>query len=104
MVFEITNTLFGKALDAGEIVCYSLLLDQLEENVPEACEEELHYILERRVQIALIEGDETSVEHCFYQFSPLAGDELDIYYRVASALAYHGKEEILYEGMRQARP
>lgn len=104
MVFEITNTLFAQAIDAGEIERYKQLLDQLERVVPEAYAEELHYILDYRIRIAVIEGDEATIESCFYQFSPLAGDKLDQYYQVVNALAYHGKLAILYEGMRQARP
>ena len=104
MVFEVTNDLFPKAVDAGEIARYKQLLDQLEEIVPEAYIKELGYILEWRIQIALIEGEEAALERYFYQFSPLAGDKLDTYYRVIPALAYHGKLEILYQGMRQARP
>ncbi len=102
MVFEITSTLFEKAVAAGETARYKQLLDQLEEAVPEAYAEKLAYILDQRIQIALMEGDEAGVEHCFYQFSPLTGDKLDIYYWVISALAYYGKQEILYQGMRQA--
>ncbi len=104
MVFEIANDLFGKAAAAGEIVRYKRLLDQLQEIVPEAYEEKLHYILDWRIQIGLMEGDESSVERHFRQFSSLAGDQLDIYYQIMSALAYHGKQEILYQGMRQALP
>ena len=104
MVFEITNTLFEKAVDAGETDRYKQLLQQLAETVPEAYAEELHYILEQRIQIALLAGDDADLAHYFYQFSPLAGGHLDTYYRVIRALAYHGKGEILYEGMRQARP
>jgi hypothetical protein len=104
MVFEVTNDLFPKAVDAGEVERYKQLLDQLEKTVPDAYNKELGYILEWRIQIALIEKDEAALEHYFYQFSPLAGDELDTYYRVTTALAYHGKLEILYQGMRQARP
>lgn len=104
MVFEITNTLFEKAVDAGEKDRYKQLLAQLAETVSEAYAEELHYILEQRIQIALIEGDDVDLTQYFYQFSPLAGDHLDTYYRVIPALAYHGKLETLYQGMRQARP
>jgi hypothetical protein len=104
MVFEITNTLFEQVIDAGELERYQQLLDQLEKTVPEAYAKELHFILEWRIQMALIEGDEAGLERYFYQFSPLAGDHLDTYYRVISALVYHGKLEILYQGMRQARP
>ena len=104
MVFEITNTLFEKAVDAGETHRYKQLLQQLAEAVPEAYAQELHYILEQHIQIALMEEDDATLAHYFYQFSPLAGDHLDNYYRVIPALAYHGKLEILYQGMRQARP
>lgn len=104
MVFEITNALFSGAIDSGEIVRYKQLLDQLEQAAPEAHAEELHYILDHRIRIALIEGDEAAIERYFYQFSPLAGDQLDLYYRIVHALTYHGKLGILYEGMRQARP
>jgi hypothetical protein len=104
MVFEITNTLFGEAATAGELERYRQLLDQLEQTVPEAYAEELHYILEWRIQMALIEENEADLEYYFYQFSPLAGDHVDTYYRLISALTYHGKLEILYQGMRQARP
>ena len=83
---------------------FQTVLDQLEEIVPEAYNEELAYILEWRIQIALIEADEAGLECYFYEFSPLAGDKLDTYYRLINALTYHGKVEILYEGMRQARP
>jgi hypothetical protein len=79
-------------------------LDQLEQTVPEAYAEELHYILEWRIQMALIEENEADLEYHFYQFSPLAGDHVDTYYRLISALTYHGKLEILYQGLRQARP
>lgn len=103
MVFEITNTLFAPAVAAAETERFKQLLDQLEEIVPEAYNEELSYILEWRTQIALIEGDEAGLERYFYEFSPLAGDQLDTYYRIINALTYHGKLEILYEGMRQAR-
>jgi hypothetical protein len=103
MVFEITNTLFGQAVTAGELERFRQLLDQLEQTVPEAYAEELHYILEWRIQMALTEGDEVGLEHYFYQFSPLAGDHIDTYYRVISMLTYHGKLEILYQGLRQAR-
>jgi hypothetical protein len=34
----------------------------------------------------------------------MAGNQLDLYYRIISALAYHGKMAVLHEGMRQARP
>jgi hypothetical protein len=104
MVFEIANTMFERAIAAGELERYQQLLDQLEQTVPEAYAEQLHYILEWRIQMALIEENEAHLEHYFYQFSPLAGDHLDTYYRLISALVYHGKLEILYQGMRQARP
>ena len=104
MVFEIANDLFGQAIAAGEIDRYKALLNQFEEIAPESYAEELHYILDWRVQIALIEGNDDDVARYFYQFSPLAGDQLDIYYRIISALTYHGKLTILHEGMRQARP
>ncbi|MFZ0544020.1 MAG: hypothetical protein WAM60_01185 [Candidatus Promineifilaceae bacterium] len=104
MVFEVTNDLFPKAVEAGEIERYKQLLNQLEETVPDAYNEELGYILEWRIQIALMEEDEAALERYFNQFSPLAGDKWDTYYRVIRALAYHGKLEILYQGMRQARP
>lgn len=103
MVFEITNTLFGQAVDAGELERFQQLLDELEQTVPESYAEELHYILEWRIQMALTKGDEASLEQYFYQFSPLAGDHIDTYYRVVSMLTYHGKLEILYQGLRQAR-
>ncbi len=104
MVFEITNTLSGQAIKAGETDRFQRLLDRLEEAAPEACAEERPYLLEQQIEIALTEGDEAAVERYFYQFSPLAGDKLDIYYRIVSVLAYHGKLSVLYEGMRQARP
>lgn len=104
MVFEITNALFPRAVAAGEIERYKHLLAQLEEIVPEAYQAELHYILEWHIQIALIEEDEAGLERYFHQFTPLAGEHLDLYYRLISALTYHGKLEILHEGMRQARP
>ena len=104
MVFEITNTLSGQAIKAGETERFKHLLFRLEETAPEACEKERAYLLEQQIDIALIEGDEAAVERYFYQFSPLAGDKLDIYYRIISALAYHGKLTVLYEGMRQAQP
>jgi hypothetical protein len=104
MVFEITNELFAPAIASGEIIRYKQLLDQLEQVVPEAYTEELHYILDYRIRIALIEGDEAAIERYFYQFSPLAGDKLDLYYQIVNALTYHGKLAILHEGMRQARP
>ena len=104
MVFEITNTLFGQAIAAGEIGRCKQLLQQLEEVAPDAYHKELAYVLEWRIQMALIEEEETNLERYFFQFSPLAGDKLDIYYRIISMLAYHGKLEILYQGMRQARP
>ncbi len=104
MVFEITNTLSGRAIERGETERFKQLLARLEEVAPEACAEEQHYLLEQRIEIGLIEGDESAVERYFYQFSPFTGDKLDIYYRIISALAYHGKLAVLYEGMRQARP
>ena len=104
MVFETANDLFGLSVVAGEIDRYKALLNQFEEVVPAAYEEELHYILDWRIQIALIEGDDAGVERYFLQFSPLAGENLDLYYRVISALAYHGRLAVLHEGMRQARP
>ena len=104
MVFEIANTMFGQAVAAGETERYQQLLDQLEKVAPEAYAEEIQYVLDWRIQIALVEGDETSVKRYFYQFSTMAGDQLDLYYRIISALAYHGKMAVLHEGMRQARP
>ncbi|MBK9051476.1 MAG: hypothetical protein IPL78_11330 [Chloroflexi bacterium] len=104
MVFEIANTLFGQAIARGEIERYQQFLDQLAVATPEAYAEELANILDWRIQIALIEDDESNIERCFFQLSPLAGDKLDLYYRVVSGLAYHGKQEVLYQGMRQARP
>ena len=103
MVFEIANTLFGQAIDAGDIERYQHLLQQLAELAPEAYAAELHYILDWQVRIALIEGDDAALARYFYQYSPVA-HELDIYYRIISAMQYHGKLDILYEGMRQARP
>lgn len=79
MVFEIADTLFGQAVDANEIERFKHLLDQLEKIVLEAYAEELHYILEWRIQIALTEEDEANITHYFYQFSPLAGAQLDVY-------------------------
>jgi len=104
MIFEIANELFAPAIAAGEIERYKTLLNQFEEIVPESYAEELHYILDWRIQIALIEGNDDDVAYYFYQFSPLAGDHLDVYYRIISALAYHGMLAVLYEGMRQSRP
>ena len=54
--------------------------------------------------MALLEQDRAAVKHYFDQFSPLAGNKLDQYYRVISALLYHDELEILLTGMRQARP
>ncbi|MCP4418401.1 MAG: SEC-C domain-containing protein [Chloroflexi bacterium] len=104
MVFEITNTLFGQAVTTGEMGRFKQLLDQLEVVVPDSYHQELAHILEWRIQMALIEEEEANLEQHFFQFGPLAGDKLDIYYRIISMLAYHGKLDILYQGMRQARP
>jgi len=70
----------------------------------EVYQSELAYVLDWRIQMALLEKDRAAVKHYFYQFSLLAGDKLDQYYRVISALLYHGELEILLTGMRQARP
>lgn len=104
MVFEITNTLSEQAIEAGETERYKQLLLQLEEKAAEAYAEELHYILEHLIEIALIEEDEDSLAQAFLKLSTVAGEQLDSYYRMISLLAYHGKLDILYEGMRQARP
>ena len=104
MVFEITNTLFSKAVQAGEVTRFKQLLSRLQEAAPEAYAQELAYILDYYIRIALLEEDDAALEQYFYQFSPLAGDRLDEYYRIVSALAYHGKLAILHAGMRQARP
>lgn len=104
MIFETGNTLFEQAVERGDIERFSRLLDQFETLLPEAYQEELAYILDWRIQIALMKKDRAGVERYFYQFSPLAGDKLDQYYRVISALLYHGELEILLDGMRQARP
>ena len=104
MVFGIANTLFEQAVKAGETDRFRQLVARLEEAAPKACAEERSYLLEQQIEIALIEGDEAAIERYFYQFSPFTGNKLDAYYRVVSALTYHGKLAVLYEGMRQARP
>ena len=104
IVFEVTNALFLQAVRAGDVARFKELLARLEEVAPEAYAAELHYILDYCIQIALLEEDDAALERYFYQFSPLAGNELDLYYRIVSALAYHGKLAILHEGMRHARP
>lgn len=104
LIFETGNRLFGQAVNKDDVARFSRFLDQIETVTPEAYHDELAYILDWRIQIALLEQDRAAVQHYFDQFSPLVGDKLDQYYRVISALLYHGELEILLTGMRQARP
>ncbi len=104
LIFETGNLLFGQAVDEDDVARFSRFLDQIETVAPEAYQDELAYILDWRIQIALLEKDRAAVQHYFEQFSLLAGDKLDQYYRVISALLYHGEMEISLDGMRQARP
>ena len=104
IVFEIGDDLFQQVMETGEIERYQQLLNQFAEKAAEAYEKELQYILEWRAALALREGNDEALAHHFYQFSPLAGDKIDTYYRIVKALRYHGKLDILYQGMRQARP
>ncbi|MCA9973479.1 MAG: SEC-C domain-containing protein, partial [Anaerolineales bacterium] len=104
MVFEMTNTLFEQAVDADEPDRLKELLNQLERHAPEAFAEERHYMLEMQGRIALIQQDEAGIARAFDALSPLAGKHLDLYYRLVSALNYHGKLDILHAGLRRARP
>ncbi len=104
LIFETGNRLFRQAVEKDDVERFSRFLDQIETVAPEAYQAELAYILDWRIQIALLEKDRAAVQHYFDQFSLLAGDKLDQYHRIISALLYHGELEILLTGMRQARP
>jgi hypothetical protein len=103
-VFEVGNALFSEAAQAGDIDRFNQLLDTFQDRVPDAYAYELGYVLEWRTFGALISGNTAAVEKYFHEFTPIAGQELDTYYRLLRALAYHGELSILLDGMRQARP
>ena len=104
LIFETGDMLFGQVVEKDDIERFSRFLNQIETIAPEAYQAELAYILDWRIQMALLEKDRAAVQHYFDQFSLLAGDKLDQYHRIISALLYHGELEILLTGMRQARP
>ncbi len=101
-VFEVANTLFKQALVQGETVRFLQLLDKIQETAPEAYEQELPNMLDWRMQIALFEGEDAAVKALFNQASQIAGRSLDHYDRLISGLSYHGKLNILHEGLQLA--
>lgn len=104
MVFEVGNTLFRKVVERDDVDRFNQLLESINEVAPEAYGEELAYILEWRFEGALVRQDWAVVEEVFLEFSDLIAEELDIYYRLIHALAYHGRLDILLLGMRLAFP
>lgn len=104
IVFEATNELLSPAIEAGEWRRFAQLLDQIEVAAPQAFQEELGFMLEWRSQIALIEGDDVAAASWFAQLASVADTVPDHFHRVAKELAYHGKLDALYEGMRRAQP
>ena len=102
MIFEVANTLFGPAIQASETERIKDLLARIESVAPAEYEAELIYIADWRIQLALQEGDQDGVEHYFTLLSPHAAKDLDIYYQIVDVLAYYGKLNVLYRGMRQA--
>ena len=104
MLFEAGNLLFDQAVERDEVERFDRLLNSFKEKAPEAYEQELSYILDWRFNAALASKDWPAVEEVFLAFSQIAGRDLDIYYRLVSALAYYGRLELLLQGMRQALP
>lgn len=104
MVFEVGNMLMDQAIEHGEFERFDGLIYSIKEKVPEAYQHELTYILDWRFRAALARKEWPTVEEVFLEFSQIAGEDLDMYYHLLHALAYHGRLELLLKGMRQALP
>ena len=104
MVFGVGNTLLEQAIERGEFERFDRLIHSFRERAPEAYQHELNCILEWRFRAALARKEWPIVEEVFLEFSEIAGEDLDIYHRLVHALAYHGRLELLLQGMRQALP
>lgn len=102
-LFETASVLFDQAVRLGEGGRFVQLLDQFATAAPEAYEAELAYILQWRVELALLEQDRNNLRRAFLNFSQIAGDHLDQYYSALNGMTYHGELDIMLEGMRLAR-
>jgi hypothetical protein len=104
MAFEMLEKLYNQFVEHDERDRYDSLIEYLRERLPEVYKQEAHFLLEKRILNALASARPELVHTLTLEFAALAGDQIDIWNRAESSLAYHGYLNTLVEAMRLAWP
>jgi SEC-C motif len=102
MAFEMLACLHSDALERGERARFPEFVGALRERRPKVYEESAHSYLSWCVQDALAENRLESVASPTRDLAARAGYDIDVFDRVADALAYHGQLSVLAEAFRIA--
>jgi hypothetical protein len=104
MAFEMLNTLFHATIEHNDRERFEALVQRLRERRPEIYDAEAHYCLDWLMTNALVAKHSDRVPALAREMAALAGNEMDVWYRVETQLAYHGQLSVLVEAMRLAWP
>jgi hypothetical protein len=104
MAFEMLNKLFHATIEHNDRERFEALVDSLRQQRPEVYDEQAHYCLDWLITNALVAGRDDRVPALANEMAELAGEDIDLWNRVESQLAYHGQLSVLVEAMRLAWP
>ena len=104
MAFEMLNKLFPATVEHDERERFEALVQCLRDRRPEIYDEEAHYCLDWLMTNALVAQRGDRAPALAREMAALAGNEIDMWYRGETQLAYHGQLSVLVEAMRLAWP
>ena len=102
LAFELLSELIDPLVKAGQTAEAEALLDHVEQQHPDAVEQELGYFMSWRVEIALAAGGDVRTPLLRFAADPCR--DIDRFFRLTDMLRYHGRSDELLDALRLARP
>jgi hypothetical protein len=107
MASEMLDSIRDEMVKRGELVRFDQLLDALQERLPKVYTADSNHYLSYRISNALAERrfeHLESIRNLSQDLADAAIKDIDVYNRIADALAYHGRMKVLLNGIRLAWP
>ncbi len=102
MAFEMLDSLYHLSIQQGERERTDIWLDQLQDSLPEVYEAERQFFDGYRVSNLMAKADYAGLEAYVEPLKAMAVRDIDLFYRIADQLAFHGQMSFLLRVMTAA--
>ncbi len=101
LILELDYALFGEAVDRKDFDRYLALLDLIESNAPEAYDSQKSVVVEERLKIALLRGQDDLIRELFAELEQVKRQAAEVYDSWVALLARRGYVDVLTQNRPQ---